>query len=273
MENIDFSYMEDLDIDHLLNFDGTSSSQSSDYLHDLDLGGLVDDCDLAIYPKLEPTSPELEQSPVDLGVLFEAADKPCVDGLMVPVGMMDNVLNGAFMYIEPKLSPADEVVVVNEIASETVSGDDSCSASEVDIGVNVNESGVGVQQESSVHFADDYLVNIGTKEFNKCIQQLHLHPDEVKMWKRKRRTLKNRGYAQSSRHKRIGYSQELDVQVSSLRRKLAEKDQINVQNNTTIAALTREIQKLVNENRQLKQANATLLGRARLQEAVSIYTG
>lgn len=72
-------------------------------------------------------------------------------------------------------------------------------------------------------FSDDYLRRVSTKEFNRRIQELHLPMDEVKKWKRRRRTLKNRGYAQNCRQRRIGKHQEADEENMRLHKELKEE--------------------------------------------------
>lgn len=79
------------------------------------------------------------------------------------------------------------------------------------------------RSERSSYFTDDYLRRVGTKEFNRRIQELCLPLDEVKKWKRRRRTLKNRGYAQNCRQRRVGRHMAADEENMNLRRELAEE--------------------------------------------------
>jgi len=80
-----------------------------------------------------------------------------------------------------------------------------------------------LERAPSPLFTDDYLRRVGTKEFNKHVNELSISPEEVKRWKRRRRTLKNRGYAQNCRQRRVGRHQAADEENMRLRRELAEE--------------------------------------------------
>lgn len=79
------------------------------------------------------------------------------------------------------------------------------------------------QRESHPLFTDEYLRWVGTKEFNRKIQEMGISTEDTKKWKRRRRTLKNRGYAQNCRQRRIGKHQEADEENLRLRLDLAEE--------------------------------------------------
>lgn len=65
---------------------------------------------------------------------------------------------------------------------------------------------------------DDLLIQLSVRELNK---RLHGFPrDEIQRLKQKRRTLKNRGYAQNCRTKRLAHRHELEVDNRKLRSQL-----------------------------------------------------
>jgi len=246
------------------------NSQSSDYLRDAELTGLdpeeVDEffknCpDLSDAIKIEPECPTMD----DFGDLMvmgpsEGAQQLspgiCTGGGVWndPVVVVDNI-TGPIVQIEDVVITGTEMDEIPLSVSSVVTYDEDEGISSVSSsrGTSVKRSSRHSRHLGPAHsgswFSDEYLVNIPTKEFNRKIHALGLSPDETRKLKQKRRTLKNRGYAQNCRQKRVGSYKEMRDEITALKQQVrqlcAEKE-----------LLVRESRQQKNENSRLKAALA-----------------
>lgn len=103
------------------------------------------------------------------------------------------------------------------------SGNNSSSASNGSNGSKSSSNGNLNQLHSPMSgediLNDESLIHLSVRELNK---KLHGFPrDEIQRLKQKRRTLKNRGYAQNCRTKRLAHRHELELQNRSLQNELS----------------------------------------------------
>ena len=68
--------------------------------------------------------------------------------------------------------------------------------------------------DDDIDIAEDHLLKFSVRDLNKILHGMPKH--KQKMLKQKRRTLKNRGYAQNCRSKRMVARQDLEVTNSTL---------------------------------------------------------
>ncbi|XP_044743145.1 transcription factor MafA [Chrysoperla carnea] len=103
--------------------------------------------------------------------------------------------------------------------------------------LNMNESGYSTCASDDLGISDDLLMKLSVRELNK---RLHgFDKDDVMRLKQKRRTLKNRGYAQNCRSKRLQQKQDLETTNRTLQAELNR--------------LKSELQRVLHERDMLKQ--------------------
>jgi len=242
------------------------NSQSSDYLRGADLTGLdpeeVDEffknCpDLCDTVKIEPESPTIDDFE-DLMVMGQGEGAQHLSpGVCTGSGVWNQPAIMVDDITRPILQIEDDVMVTGNAMDEIPLSVSSVVTYDEDEGVSsVSSSGSTSVKRScrpsrhlgSTHsgslFSDEYLVNVPTKDFNREIHALGLSSDEARKLKQKRRTLKNRGYAQNCRQKRVGNYKEMRDEIAALKQQVRQ--------------LNAEKEMLVRERRQQKSENSKL---------------
>ena len=85
-----------------------------------------------------------------------------------------------------------------------------------------------------VDLTDEALVSMSVKQLNNVLCMGGLSADEIKRIKKRRRTLKNRGYTKTSLTKRVQQKEDLEREVKQLRGALEqlEREKRNVKRET-----------------------------------------
>ena len=72
--------------------------------------------------------------------------------------------------------------------------------------------------QTSAGISDDTLLNLGVKDLNKLLKTMS--PEERSKLKKRRRILKNRGYAANCRTKRMSHKEILEMEKNDLEREV-----------------------------------------------------
>jgi len=115
---------------------------------------------------------------------------------------------------------------------------------QIPITIQTAPSEAQIQADSGI--TDENLINISAREVNQLAG--HLPPDQIKLLKQRRRTLKNREYAAACRNKRSNQREDLKNGCDLLNQKISDIDE---QNEKLKNLLYRCAQKLNFKNVQL----------------------
>lgn len=112
------------------------------------------------------------------------------------------------------MNQVSEVTVINEEEEEEENG---MEAGTDNLSETLPSTSVNCAT-NSVILTDEQLQSLSVKELNRIIRSIS--KDEAKRLKQRRRTIKNRGYAQNCRHKRVNERDELYLEVQDLRKEM-----------------------------------------------------
>jgi hypothetical protein len=113
---------------------------------------------------------------------------------------------------------AYEVVPVMVTKSETMDSD--MWPSDASTCVAYSPESTTVSSSTNLDITDRELITLTTHELNRRLQALS--PDERRALKQRRRTLKNRGYAQTCRSRRVGHRHELETTNDGLQHEVQQ---------------------------------------------------
>lgn len=113
----------------------------------------------------------------------------------------------------------------------------------------------GKYQFSQFHIGDEELMSLSVKDLNSHVKQKGISKEEATHIKKRRRTLKNRGYAHSCRMKRIQEKSSLQAGKQDLEKRNSE--------------LVREVEDVTTERNNLKQSMQQV--REFLQRVSQVY--
>lgn len=248
-------------------FDTVMGSQTSQLSQRLDeqlgsmnhlLPDLLNSQELIDLVDFSSLSPEYQYSPAEL----EHSDKPAAgemgDNFLSDAAVSSSQLSNFsfdvsnFNFSLPLTNQGyNELIYQANPSEENIDKEASNAASEV-ISITEEEdqpwSASGVS--STIRLTDDELESLSVKELNRILRLVS--KDEAKRLKQRRRTLKNRGYAQNCRHKRVNERDELYEEVEKLRR---QQESLESQLKETKAERDSYKQKLSNLVKLVKSGN------------------
>jgi len=224
-----------------------NSQASSEYLHSLDMGfngdeaiaDALNNCnyepgtsqflftDVSEFNDTRDTSDELVSPGSSCSFEYnESTSSPAAavenDGTFIHIPEVIDYYNTQVEDIVPLVEHSDcYITPVEDIfplsVSFEMSTDDEEEDDEEQLGRSVSRGsemsrdGSGSTISSTAdYFTDDYLRSASVKQLNLKIRDLAVSREFEGIVKKRRRTLKNRGYAHSSRQKRNGRHQEVD---------------------------------------------------------------
>lgn len=106
-------------------------------------------------------------------------------------------------------------------------------------------------QTGSYYIPDDELVSLSVRELNRKLH--HMPKDQQTKFKQRRRTLKNRGYAQSCRTKRQNYKMELENDIKLAKNEIIRYSQQAATYKSENAYLRQEFDKVTKEKESMRQ--------------------
>lgn len=92
---------------------------------------------------------------------------------------------------------------------------------------NENATKHSPPRKESLPISDDELTELTVRDLNKKIRSLDLTKSQIQSIRRRRRSLKNRGYALTCRHRRLNENEELANENNELNKELKKlKDEL-----------------------------------------------
>merc|ERR1719429_654375 len=104
----------------------------------------------------------------------------------------------------------------SELVTSTTGSDSSSAYQHVDLKQLVPDS------DNKIGLNDNDLANTKIRDLNKRVKQTSLKQEDVEKIKKKRRTMKNRGYAKGSRSKKMAQEKKLDKEVGELKNDIGD---------------------------------------------------
>lgn len=199
--------------------DNVQGSQSSDYLKDCKDELPWDDMDMFSFDTLSDAEADVKVSPESPVANLPVSTVNLTDIMEQNVSTDScdaQYLEGTLLHI------SDAVDYSHDAETSQVWFDDTnypVNVSSVELSPVISEP---VSSTSGL-FTDEYLAKVDTKTFNCKVRELGIARTEVAKLKKRRRTVKNRGYALNCRQKRNGTYDEMRQEIDQLRRALREQ--------------------------------------------------